>query len=766
MNWIGWLIVVLPLIAILWAACHAQRYVRGVADYLAAGRVAGRYVISVGDLQAGLAVITLVALCEQEYQCGMAMGLWSKLTIPVSIFMSLTGYCVYRYRQTRCLSIGQFLEMRYNRAFRVIAATIRTIAEMITNAIAPAIAARFFIYFLGFPHSVTIWGMTIPTFMIVVIVVVTLATIVILPGGRVSLIITDCFQGLIGYPIFVIFTVFVLSNISWVDDIAPVMLDRAPGESFLNPMDLHKLRDFNIFSLVVTIVGSILNRASWIGNDTTSAGRTPHEQKMAGVLGTWRTGFSMLMCTLIALTVVVIMLSNHFREEARDVRVELANRVATEIIPDQAVREKLARHYEAIPVATHVIGVDKPYSRTENPDTPYLKGTYNLLRDTVEDGPAVFQKFRTLYYQMMMPVLLRSFLPSALMGLFTLLMIMLMLSTDDSRIFNASSTIVQDVIMPFRKKAFTPREHLWWLRGVTIAVGVFFVFVSLFMSQLDYINMFIQIMCSLWLGAAGPIMIGGLYTRFGTTTGAFCALFFGSGISLAGLLLQRNWADLIYPWLDEMGYVASVAEFLETASGPFHPYIVWTMSDVKFPINSYEIYFIAMITGCVAYLIGSFLTCRRPFNLDRMLHRGKYSLDGEQQHHEAWTWRNAFSKLIGITDEYTTGDKVIAWSVFGYTIVYQFIIAFVFVIIWNMFWPWPPEWWSIYFYFNTIILGVIVGIISTVWFFWGGVVDLKRLFHDLAARVENPLDDGRVSGHVSVVDLAHVERAENKNSDN
>ena len=227
-----------------------------------------------------------------------------------------------------------------------------------------------------------------------------------------------------------------------------------------------------------------------------------------------------------------------------------------------------------------------------------------------------------------------------------------------------------------------------------------------------------------------------------------------------------DWADIIYPWLDDMGYVEGVAEFLDTVSGPFHPYIVWTMSDVKFPINSYEIYFIAMITGCVAYLIGSFLTCRRPFNLDRMLHRGKYSLDGEQQHHEAWTWRNAFSKLIGITDEYTTGDKVIAWSVFGYTIVYQFIIAFVFVIIWNVFWPWPPEWWSIYFYFNTIILGVIVGVVSTVWFFWGGVVDLKRLFHDLAARVENPLDDGRVSGHVSVVDLAHVERAEGKNSDN
>ena len=61
MNWIGWLIVILPLIVILWAACHAQRYVRGVADYLAAGRVAGRYVISVGDLSSMLGVITIIA---------------------------------------------------------------------------------------------------------------------------------------------------------------------------------------------------------------------------------------------------------------------------------------------------------------------------------------------------------------------------------------------------------------------------------------------------------------------------------------------------------------------------------------------------------------------------------------------------------------------------------------------------------------------------------------------------------------------------------
>ncbi len=32
------------------------------------------------------------------------------------------------------------------------------------------------------------------------------------------------------------------------------MLDRAPGESFLNPMDIKSLRDFNLFALIVTVL--------------------------------------------------------------------------------------------------------------------------------------------------------------------------------------------------------------------------------------------------------------------------------------------------------------------------------------------------------------------------------------------------------------------------------------------------------------------------------------------------------------------------------
>jgi hypothetical protein len=368
---------------------------------------------------------------------------------------------------------------------------------------------------------------------------------------------------------------------------------------------------------------------------------------------------------------------------------------------------------------------------------------------------------------MMMPTLLGGLFSPFLMGLFTLLMVMLLISTDDSRIFNASSTIIQDVVVPLRRKELSVEEHLKYLKTCTVGVAVFFFIVSLFFAQIDFINMFVTMMCSLWLGAAGPIMIGGLYTRFGTTFGAWCALFFGSGTSLVGLLCQRHWAAAIYPWLDSRGYVEPLGDFLAAVAKPFEPYIAWEMNPLKFPINSVEIYFMAMMLGVGGYLIGSLLTRKEAFNLDRLLHRGKYHPDGEPAVvREKLSLRHHFyRRVIGITPEYTKGDRAIAWSVFCWSLVYGFGIMFCGILAWNAVSPWSAQRWSIYFFITHIGAALLVGTVSTVWFMAGGFIDMCAMFRDLARRVANPLDDGRVVGHVSLADKAHFEEVEHQGED-
>ena len=110
----------------------------------------------------------------------------------------------------------------------------------------------------------------------------------------------------------------------------------------------------------------------------------------------------------------------------------------------------------------------------------------------------MFQQFRTLYYQLMLPVAMRELLPPVILGLFALLMVLAMLSTDDTRIYSASLTITQDVVVPLCGKPLKPEQHIRVIRLVSVGVGVFFFCGSYFMSQLDYINLFVTLMTPEW----------------------------------------------------------------------------------------------------------------------------------------------------------------------------------------------------------------------------------------------------------------------------
>ena len=752
MHWIDWLIVIIPVAFVLWIAFHSRKYIHGVVDYLAAGRLAGRYVLTVGDMTAGLGLISLVALVEQARRSGFAIGFWSLGWIFVGIFVALSGYITYRFRQTKALSNGQFLEMRYSRNFRIVASFLRILSEMLTNSIGPAVSAMFFIYFLGIPHNIMLLGISIPTYPLLIGAVLLVALAVILPGGRIALCITDAIQGLFCYPVFIIIVGYIVYTFSWGDHIVPVLADRVEGESFLNPFDIFNLRDFNIVFIAIAIFGGVYNRGAWIGNDTSTSGRTPHEQKMAGILGVWRYGFSSLMCILIGMAVVTGLNHADFSSKAHEIRQEFSVKIVDDVVKDKSQLAAVKENIAAIPPQVHVIGVDKPMSQKENLDTVYLDAVKKGVGDTPE-GNEIFQRFSTLYSQMMLPASFRRMLPIGVLGAFFLIGILLMITTDDSRIFNASSAIVQDLIIPFQKKEMTPKQHIRLVKWLTVGVALFFFCMALLLVQMDYIQMFLFILMAIWLGGAGPIMVFGLYSRFGNTVGAYCALIFGSGTATASIFIQRGWAATVYPFLENHGWVEPIGAFLTKVSGPLNPYIVWEMNPVKCPINSMEIYFIAMVLGTIAYVAGSLLTYRKPYNLDRLLHRGKYNIDGIAEVRSPWTLRSMWGKLIGITPDYTKGDKVISIGVFLYTLVYQFGMLFLLVLIWNSVTPWTIPYWSKYWFISYLVITPIIGVITSIWFTWGGIRDIRQLFKDLAKRVDNPLDDGRVEGHVSLADV-------------
>ncbi|MCK7469595.1 MAG: hypothetical protein MZU95_01395 [Desulfomicrobium escambiense] len=97
---------------------------RSVSDFLAAGRTGGRYLISLSQGTASLGAITIVGMLEMNYIAGFNMRWWEMVMAVVVVGISVSGWVLYRFRQTRALTMAQFFEIRYSRRFRVFAGAL------------------------------------------------------------------------------------------------------------------------------------------------------------------------------------------------------------------------------------------------------------------------------------------------------------------------------------------------------------------------------------------------------------------------------------------------------------------------------------------------------------------------------------------------------------------------------------------------------------------------------------------------------------------
>ena len=540
----------------------------------------------------------------------------------------------------------------------------------------------------------------------------------------------------------------------------PTLMDRAPGESMLNPFDISKLRTFNLFYIFVGIFGSVFNRMSWSGTQGyNAAALNAHEQKMGAVLGTWRAGFSTMMILLLAVSGYTFLNNAKFEKEANICRQELTARVVEDVVPDADGIEFKNEIYGFINTGDASAEIQASISE------PVSEDTKEPLRDKVKriiasKDKSAAQSFGTIFNQMRVPLALKHLFPVGVMGIFCALCIFLLISTDTTYMHSWGSIIVQDLILPIRGKPFTPHQQLRLLRVVIAGVAVFAFLFSFFFAQIDFIVMFFAITGAIWIGGSGPCIVGGLYWKRGTTAGAFSALIAGSSIATGGIIIQKMWAGSVYPWLVSHGHIEGVTNVLESLSRPFEPYIMWRVTPEQFPINSQEIYFFTIVISISLYIIVSLLTCRQPFNMDRLLHRGKYRREGEKiEPKMQMTFKRGLQKMIGIDSQYTKGDRVLAWSVFVWSMGIGFG-SFIITIIWNAIYPWPDTWWGYKFTIFGLIIPCIIGVVSTVWFTIGGTIDLRKMFKRLDEKEDNLLDDGRVIGHVSADDVAMIEKIE------
>src|SRR3982751_3720042 len=100
MQWIDWIAIALPLALVLGFALYTRRYVRSVADFLAGGRCANRYLIANAFGESAAGVANSMAKFEMIMISGFTLVFWNALLAPLLLLVAVSGFVVYRYRET------------------------------------------------------------------------------------------------------------------------------------------------------------------------------------------------------------------------------------------------------------------------------------------------------------------------------------------------------------------------------------------------------------------------------------------------------------------------------------------------------------------------------------------------------------------------------------------------------------------------------------------------------------------------------------------
>jgi SSS family solute:Na+ symporter len=312
--------------------------------------------------------------------------------------------------------------------------------------------------------------------------------------------------------------------------------------------------------------------------------------------------------------------------------------------------------------------------------------------------------------------------PPGLLGLFVILMVGASISTDNSAYHSWGSIFLQDIVMPFRKNPFTPTQHLRYLRWSIVLIGLIALVFSSFWTMKDFILMWFQITASIYVGGASCAIIGGLYWKKATTEGACSGLITGSVLSVGGLLFRQWYPDITFPWNDQI-------------------------------INGMHLAVFAIIVSYVVFIVVSLSTCKDDYNMDKLLHRGKYAIQSDRSG-ETFQKRSWLMRKLGITDEFSTFDKMIYLTLIVWTILYSGV--FLCVTLYNIVNPLSSSAWaSIWFWLLGLKVSVAFG--AGIWFALGGMRDTFRLFKALKAVEPDEADDGTVIGDHSLADDARLD---------
>jgi len=223
---LDWLIVLAFLIGSTIAGVWAQRYVRGLEDYIVAGRRVRGYLGVASIIATEMGLVTVMYSAQLGFTGGFAAFHVALAAAIVALVVGLTGFIVVPLRKTRAMTIPEFYEQRFSRGTRVLGGTILAFSGILNMGMFLKADALF---------VTTVMGLTSDTKLkVAMTVMLGLVLLYTALAGMVGVLVTDYLQFVIMATSLVVVSLFLIGRFGWWEIVQGVETIR--GEAGFNPL--------------------------------------------------------------------------------------------------------------------------------------------------------------------------------------------------------------------------------------------------------------------------------------------------------------------------------------------------------------------------------------------------------------------------------------------------------------------------------------------------------------------------------------------------
>jgi SSS family solute:Na+ symporter len=501
-------IAALSLAATLWIGLRVKRYIGTIEDYLVASRGMGLYVGAASLLSTEVGIITYMYQAQFGFVAGFSAFVVGLITLAVCLLVGRTGFVITRLREMQILTVPQYFERRYSRGIRILAGVLMAFGGSLNLGIFPIIEARFLAIVTGIPSQYLGWTMA-------ALLLVALAYTAL--GGMVSLIVTNYVQYVFLAAGTVIVTLVCLRETGWSGMVRAV-------EGHMDGHGFNPVEDLGVGFILWQVLLWIALMTVWqsVAMRTFSTKDAAVGKRMFTL-----TGFLFLGRALIPMVWGIAALAFFWGRAEPAVAPAAPTPLAQAQQLDARLGETFRRDLDEGRLERALPQVDLLERLAREEETPSPEAA--RLEDAARDR-------RGEIGLLAMPWMLAATLPTGLLGLVVAGMLAASISTYAGYFLGWSSIIAQDIVAPLLRRDVSGRSRLRLTRVTVVALTVFIMIWSLVYDLPGPAYFYLQVTANLFMAPTLIAVVGGLYWRRASATGAALSFVLGAAASLAYLV--------------------------------------------------------------------------------------------------------------------------------------------------------------------------------------------------------------------------------------